>query len=390
MLVSGTVRIAAFLVSFFVGAFAVWGLSGALLDWVNAPRRPLVLDILPEVRKWRLNMRREFLNERVALVGDSVLLSEWGARSVPAAVRESFRRRGERGPRPAVQALGWPGFHPIAEYCLADEIVSAEPDLIVLEVNLRVFHSGSLGQSGYPELAGHVTLDRFSEAMRLPLSDAGISLDRLFFYRALVASGFEQDWVDVLDRQARILNQRERAEQWIEQATGGKALFERKVSLGAVGYARSLVAGRNRSTKSRLQKNMWPIFEGIEPDHPRLQVLAATLRTFRNASIPVLVWLAPANVQYYQHIGMPVEGLARSAAAVRTVVEGEGAWFADLHWLLPDEAFADSSDHMKMEGPVDGAALLGERLALEIAYALKRTRRPGEAGPFETRRHAVQ
>jgi hypothetical protein len=357
-----------FVLSFLASASSVWLLSGALLALVGSSRRPLVVDIYPQARKWRRSMQRDRVHDRVALIGDSVLLSDWG-NSVPTQVRHGLSLRSP--PLMNVQALGWPGLGPISEYCLADEIIAARPDLIVLEVNLRGFVAGPLGSAGYPELAGHIETKRLFEAATLPLSDAGITLDRLLFYRALVAFGFEPAWIDVLDRQARLVHERDELELWIDARMGSKARSERKVALGIVAYARSLVPGRNRATRARLQKNLWPAFEGVSPETGRLRVLAATLRTFRKAGIPVLVWLAPANVEHFRYLGLDVEGLQRSAAAVRQVVEGAGASFVDLHWLLPDEGFADSSDHVTVGGAFDGAAVLGDRLALEITKAMR-------------------
>jgi hypothetical protein len=376
-----------FVLSFLASAASVWLLSGALLALVGSSRRPLVVDIYPQARKWRRSMQRDRVHDRVALIGDSVLLSDW-ANSVPVQVRHGLSLRAPRLVN--VQSLGWPGLGPIAEYCLADEIIAAGPDLIVLEVNLRGFVAGPLGSAGYPELAGHIETGRLLEAATLPLSDGGITLDRLLFYRALVASGLEQSWIDVLDRQARLVHERDRLEEWIDATAGRKGRLERKVALGIVAYARSLVPGRNRATRARLQKNMWPAFEGVSPDTARLRVLGATLRTFRKAGIPVLVWLAPANVEHFRYLGLNVEGLAHSAAAVRQVVEGAGASFVDLHWLLPDEAFADSSDHVTMGGPVDGAAILGDRLALEIMKAMRNVPSRDTAERRSNGKHALQ
>lgn len=373
--------------SFVASAVLVWLLSGALLTLVGSTRRPLVVDIYAQARKWKRNLQRDRVHDRVALIGDSVLLSDWG-NSVPVQVRIALWRYGS--PLLNVQSLGWPGLGPISEYCLADEIIAATPDLIVLEVNLRGFYAGPLGSAGYPELAGHIETGRLLEAATLPLSDGGITLDRLLFYRSIVASGFERAWVDVLDRQARLVHEREHLEEWIEAKTGSDALHARKVSLGIMAYARSLVPGRNRATRARLQKNLWPVFEGVPPDTGRLRVLRAALRTFRRAGIPVLVWLAPANVQHFRYLGLDVEGLERSAAAIRQVVESADAAFVDLHFLLPDGGFADSSDHVTMGGPVDGAAVLGDRLALEITKALRDLSPRTPRGLRDNGKHAFQ
>jgi hypothetical protein len=380
-------RAAGFVLSFIASAASVWLLSGAVLTLVGSSQRPLVVDIYAQARKWRRSLQRDHVHDRVALIGDSVLLAEWG-NSVPVQVRNALWMHG--APQLNVQSLGWPGLGPISEYCLADEIISAKPDLIVLEVNLRGFVAGPLGTAGYPELAGHIKTERLLEAATLPLSDGGITLDRLLFYRAIVASGFESAWVDVLDRQARLVHERDGLEEWIDAKMGGSALYGRKVSLGIVAYARSLVPGRNRATRARLQKNLWPVFEGLPPDTGRLRVLGAALRTFRRAGIPVLVWLAPANVQHFRYLGLDIEGLGRSAVAIRQVVEAADASFVDLHFLLPDDGFADSSDHVTMGGPVDGAAMLGDRLALEIVKALRdrSARTPGERRGYG--KHALQ
>lgn len=380
-------RAAAFVLSFIASAASVWALAGTLLTFVGSARRPLVVDIYAQARKWRRNLQRDQVHDRVALIGDSVLLSDWG-NSVPVQVRNALFLHG--APPLNVQSLGWPGLGSISEYCLADEIISAKPDLIVLEVNLRGFVAGPLGSAGYPELAGHIKTERLLEAATLPLSDGGITLDRLLFYRAIVASGFESAWVDVLDRQARLVHERENLEEWMEARTGGSALYARKVSLGIVAYARSLVPGRNRATRARLQKNLWPVFEGVPPDTGRLRVLGAALRTFRRAGIPVLVWLAPANVQHFRYLGLDIEGLGRSAAAIRQVVEETGSAFVDLHYLLPDEGFADSSDHVTMGGYFDGAAALGDRLAVEIIKA-HRDLSPASPGAARSNgKHALQ
>lgn len=368
----------AFTVAFASGASGVWLSSGVVLDASGATRQPMTLDILYDLRRWQERTVVEFLHQRVALVGDSVLLADVGTKPVGMEVARAFRLRGERSLRPTFQTLAWPGLGPIAEYCLADEIVDARPNVVVLEANLRGLRGGPLGPIGFPELAGYIRSARLLEAMSLPLADAGITLDRLLFYRAIVAGGFERERVELLDRQARALHLRDKLEEAVEAKMGSRALFDRRLSIAIGGYSQSLVHGRNRAQERELMKALDAAVGGLSPDSARLRVLAATVRSIRKAGIPVLVWVAPVNVEYLQSIGVRVDGIARSVAAIRTAVVGAGAAFADLHWLLPDAAFRDSGDHVTTEGPVDGSAILGSRLASEIAPLVRGTERlPG-------------
>jgi hypothetical protein len=102
-----------------------------------------------------------------------------------------------------------------------------------------------------------------------------------------------------------------------------------------------------------------------------------------------LIWVAPANIEYMKSQGMAVENLDRSVEVVREVARDGGASFVDLHWMLPDAAFADAGDHVTFEEPVDGTALLGERLGREIESMLA-PKRSGSREREEEAARAVQ
>lgn len=384
-------RTAAFVVSFVAAAYGVWSFSGAVLEWAGeVPRLPMVLDFIPELRRWQAGMRQEHGHPRVALLGDSVLLGDGYSKTVPMDVRRAVWLRHGAGPAPTIHPLAWPGIGPIGEYCVIDEVIAARPDLVVVEVNLRTIGAGPLGPASYPELAGFIDGDRLLEAARLPLADAGITLDRLLMYRALIASGHEMEWEYFANRQARLLHLRDTFEEWLDELLGTNELADRRVVLGLSAYAKILVPGRNRAQRAQADRNLHAALDGVSKDGSRLRVLGAGLERLRRAGVRTLVWAAPVNIEYLKTLGFAVDGIDRSAESVRRVVEAHGASFVDLHWMLPDDAFVDSGDHVTFEEPVDGTAMLGSRLAREITSALAETDREQDGSRSEDSNRALQ
>jgi hypothetical protein len=213
------------------------------------------------------------------------------------------------------------------------------------------------------------------EAAFLPLSDAGITLDRLLLYRAIVASGAETRWIGLLDRQARLVHVRDVLEDRLALVTGGyDALFKRRVLAAAAAYSKNLTRGRNRLSESAALSKMGPALEGVSPDDARLRVLSAILERFRAADIPTLVWVPPVNIEHLGSLGLSSDGLSRSARSIGAAAKAHGASFSNLHAILGDDAFVDSGDHVTADGSSDGARVIGDRLALEITKMLRRSR----------------
>lgn len=379
--------IVAFAVAFLTSAYAVWRLSGAVVRALGIERRPIVLDFVVELRRWQIGMVGDWSRTRIALVGDSVLLGDPYAKTVPDEITRTVAGLSDPSSRPGVHALAWPGIGPIAEYCVIDEIIAVRPDLVVLEVNLRSVGTGPLGAVGYPEFAGFIPEDRLLEAGGLPLSDAGITFDRMLTYHAIVAAGRERDWFYFADRQARVLHVRDAFEEWLEFETGRTELADRKVILGLTAYANVLLPGRNRAQREAAEKSLRGAIDGVSRNSARLRVLGALLRRIHDAGVPALVWVAPVNLEHLKYLNVPLDGLDRSAEAVRAIAAANGASFLDLHWALPDRAFIDSGDHVTFEEPVDGTAMLGGRIGREVARALgDRVRAPGAAPPQDGHR----
>jgi hypothetical protein len=365
-------RVFGFIASFLASIYAAWTLSALVVTKTKAQRMPITLDIIPQLGSFRKAMLGKSEKKRVALIGDSVLLPEPRKESVPIKLVKALGR--SSGTSADLHVLSWPALGPIAAYCLLDEILAVRPDIVVLEVNLRSVGARQLGAFGFPELAGYIRANRLPEAAFLPLSDAGITLDRLLMYRSLFALGAQKPWASLADRQARLVHVRDFVEDRIARATGGeRALLGRQFAIAAWVYARDLTPGRNRITKHAALVKLRPVLEGVPPEGTRLRVLSATLERLGAAGVPTVVWVPPVNLEHMGSLGFSSDGLSRSAKSVGLVTKAAGASFVDLHGILGNDAFVDSGDHLTGDGSEDGARAVGDRLAREVSKALRRT-----------------
>jgi hypothetical protein len=356
---------------------------------LRSERSNMTLDMIGVLRTFQDDLLRDPGHRRIALVGDSMLVAPAGTIPLPDRVEAILNRRRKQETHVSMHTLSWPAWGVIGEYCVADEIIGTKPNLIVLELNLRALESGPLGPFAYPELAGWIRSSRLVEASLLPLSDAGITLNRLLFYRLIVASHLDGAWVGLLDRQARLLHMRGTLEDWLERKTGITTVAARQLGAGAEAYRRLLVPGKLRAQRVQVDAMLGSVLGGIDAHDDRLKVLEALLRTFRRADIPVLVWASPVNVQHMRSLGLSMDGLDRSLETVRAVVEPAGARFLDLHAVLTDLSFRDSGDHYTLEGEANGTAIVASRLARAIQRAMPAP--PEKTGvPASSAQHAVQ
>jgi hypothetical protein len=378
----------AFILTFGVSAGLSWWAVERVVPFLPA-RSSMTLDVLDVLRNFQDDFLHDHGHRRIALLGDSMLVGPPGSVPLPDRVESVANHRRREARHIRIHTLSWPAWGVIGEYCLADEILRTHPDLIVLELNLRGLQLGPLGPFAYSELAGWIRSSRLLETSLLPLSDAGITLNRLLLYQLLVASHHENAWVGLLDRQARLLHLRGVLEDWVERKTGVTTVAARQLSAGAYAYRRLLVPGKLRAQRAQIEAMLGAVLGGIDTHNGRLEVLEALLRTFRRADIPVFVWVSPVNVQHMRSLGLSMDGLDKSLEVVRVLVEQTGAHFLDLHAALPDSAFRDSGDHYTLDGEPNGAAILASRLAPAIQRAAPAP--PASAGgPASNAQHAVQ
>jgi len=374
-----------FVLSFAMGSALAWSLGGWVVAKSGAARNGTALDLPPLVHKWRARMMNDGGPRRIAIVGDSMLFALPGMPSLPDRLNAFFRHQKGRNRQATVHPLSWPAWSMIGQYCVADEIVAAKPDLIALELNARSLEPGPLGIFSYTEMAGWIEPRRWLEAMRLPLWDAGVTLNRLLFYRLLVAAELEAPWRALIDRQARLLNSRDPVEDWLVKKMGGITTQGASFMSSFGTQIRYSVPGKNRGTAEMLDRQIGSLMRGMDADSPRLRLLGALLRRFHEAGIPTVVWLSPINVEHLKSLGMSFAGLDHSIASVRAVVEASGAELADFHGLLPDALFRDAGDHFTLDGEHSGGAILAPRLGRALLRAV-----PSPAPPPSTKENAAR
>jgi hypothetical protein len=367
-------RAASFVVAFAVAAVLVWQAGALAIRVSGVPRPNMTLDLLPRLRLWSAKMHRDTARRRIAMMGDSMVFTEWPGTSMPEWVKRELTARQGSEHQSGVHVLSWAAWGTAPEYCMVDDIADAKPDLLVLELNLRLLGPAPLGVVSYTELAGHIATERLPEAALLPLSHAGITLSRLLFYRLIVAMKHERHFGQILQDQAMLFNARGPLEEWLDGKTKSRQYEERRFAWGIAVSSRLFEPGATHSRDNRAHAldSLGDVIDGIGADHPRLVVLGAMIRDFERRGVPVLVWTSPINVDHLEKLGLPSDGLARSMRTIRKVVQRSGARFVDLHGLLPDAAFFDAGDHYTREGYPNGSEVVGQALGQAIALEEKR------------------
>jgi hypothetical protein len=355
--------------AFAAGGKLVWASAERAVVLFGATRSPMALDLVSRVQAFVAELAVDKTRRRVGFVGDSMLEAPPGETALPERALDAANRRVPGRRQLHGHALSVPAVTPIGEYCVLDELIDGKPDLIALELNLRALQPGPLGPFSYAEFSGWIRASRLREAAFLPLSDAQITLDRLLFYRFLVASHSEDAWRALLDRQATVLNTRDLLEGYIERRTGVSTSVERRLAAAGYGYARLLVPGTAFGTVAHVESMLGSVLQGVDSENPRLKLLRVLLMELRAAGIPTLVWVSPVNVDHMRSIGLSMDGLERSMGTIRAVVESAGASFLDLHDALRREAFRDSGDHYTYSGKPDGTAIVGARLGAAVKAA---------------------
>ena len=127
-----------------------------------------------------------------------------------------------------------------------------------------------------------------------------------------------------------------------------------------------------RLTALGVKRLLGPVIEGVDRDHPVLEVLGALLRFYRERGIEVIVFASPLNLEHFESLGiMEHSRLPESLVAIREEVETSGAHFLDFHDRLPDAAFRDHLGHLTTEGSVNGTSMLAQMLTDELRAAFE-------------------
>lgn len=305
----------------------------------------------------------------VGFLGDSSVISYPDGQTVPERVQQATDRMRQRTGRIHVSSLAMPGAGPFDYYFLADHIAEADPDLVVIALNLDHFSKAWQGAYSRPQLAALIEPRRLAEALALPLHWTGLTTDRLLFSMGLVQAGGYDPLYWLTLRQAQAGRARDRFERWLQpgdDVTPEQAFHDR---VDEQTIARLFTSPDIRHyRRSGLLEHYRETLAGLEADHPVIQVLAATIERFRGEDIEVIVYLAPVEISWLDSQDvLGSNGFAQTIAVVKQAVEASGGHFADLHAKLPADAFRDAPGHLAVpqagEGGLDGPALLADLLA---------------------------
>ncbi len=313
--------------------------------------------------------------ERIAYLGDSMLVSFGPTPAPPQKLQAALDRKVGAG-RFRVQAVAAPGMGPFDFYFIADRVVAARPDQVILPVNLTAFSKSWRETFPREQLAGVLQIERIPEALRLPLGWIGMTADRLLGYVAVVQLGGLDAWRRLSRDQARVGALRTSLARRLGHHFGNDA--DNRFALLHVRHfkAKFNLPDSGRLTPEAIDNRFGTALRGLPEDDPNLAMLDATIRILRDAGIDVLVYANPTNVEHIERVGAANRaGLAKSIRAIEWTATAAGARFIDLHDRVGDDGFKDGAGHLNLqsgEGVVDGGQLLADSLVPHLVEQARR------------------
>ncbi len=320
---------------------------------------------------------------RVAFLGDSMVVSYPTSHQIPAMVQRQVRRLRRGAPGAVVHNLGLAGTGVYDYYFMADVVGRLEPDLIIIAFNLTSTSRDFQAAFSRPELAGWVSVRRIAESLFLPVNWIGLTADRLFLYKGVVASGGFDRWVELNEEQMRVAEARAQLEASVatRDAEGMSAEERFRKRRGFWLMARNNAEGGKRHTAHATRNHLGAALDGLDADHPVIETLGAVVRTYRERGADVLVYLNPVNVEHAASLGLlDRERLDQSVRVASEAVTRSGGHIVDLHALFPDTGFRDRSGHFTYEGEINGPRALASKLAPTVVELMKRDAAAGSTG----------
>jgi hypothetical protein len=339
------------------------------LDRAGVEYKAVALDLMAQL-SIRLALISETIfdgDHQLLFVGDSLAMDMLPPNtSIPIRLRQRLAERGDGRPEFDVGNITASGLSIFSHYFLSDRLIALHPDQIVLAVNLAAFSRRWRANERF-QLAGWIPARCWPEAAVLPLHEVGVSADRLLYYRVIVAAGGVEPWRWLQREQVRVAGAYWDAAAWLQDRSGSPHGLEYRMVHGLASVGQRLES-KHRPTRALARELFGPALDGLEADHPEIEMLDALLARFRGAGIRVVLYVAPINVEYLTRLGVyDAEGMAR----IEAVAQRRGAAFLDLHDLLPDVAFRDAMNHLTQDAEPDGARLVAERIAPLVVEAAR-------------------
>ncbi len=275
----------------------------------------------------------------VVWLGDSTMMGT----SYPTILGPPLRAAGV-----TTVALADMAFDFYAYYFLMGRVIDMHPDLVVLPAHLSLFDE-RWRRMTHNDLASMVPAAELPRVLVLPWQARGLSPARVLLAR-LLRTGL--------------------VERVLYRAEGLRAMFgllPARDALGPAIPARS-VRARQREFFAFTRANLEHYTTPLGRRNPVLRMMAATVRLASEHGVRVLVVGIPIPYEALERIAAwDAPRYAARFALLRTVVEGNGGVFLDLHTALPRSEFRDTGGHYTAEGAWRLAALLEPAIKQRLA-----------------------
>lgn len=357
-------------------AAVVW-LSPALTDALTAKPGELPLDVIHHMDAGLARLeapRAEPDLVRVGYLGDSTVASYPPIRRMPALLDAALSERPDLAGPVEVVDLAYAGMGHDSFYFLAGHIAETQPDLLLIQLNLRHLSSAWSWSRVRKGLSGWTEWSRMPPLLTMSVERIGLTIDRLLLYGGVVHLGGFDAWYDLAREQSRVAALRRVLEDRISESTGRKPERRLRRVSGYNYQTRNVFSfeGHSRYVAARERENFGRALRGVRDDAFMLRMLAGELDVFRAAGIPFVVYLVPANLDNLRKVGVMNEaGLEKSVDAFRRVVEERGGRFLDFHSEFPDPYFSDTVGHLVYEDEIDAPAELIEMLVPPVAAQIQ-------------------
>jgi len=312
---------------------------------------------------------------KIVYFGDSTVAAYDGRLPLPTLTKKHLNTLRKR-PWVEVANAAAPGGGITQVAFLADEVAAFEPDLVIWQLSFFQFTDRWTNRNGAPELVGFVHAERLPEILAMPFQKFRLSLSDILLQQAIVRLGLHDVHRSLRESQLRFGHMRALVEDALNPNRGRKPEARAQLRRGR-GYMRRHIDASvaNRYSAHGERVHFGRALDGLEPDDPKIQLLASGIRAFKDEGVDVLVYLNPTNLEHVRNVGvLDDEGIAKTVATIRNTVEANGAHFLDMHGMLGDQAFADAAGHFRDDDEKPVPRIVTTRVAEAMLPILKARR----------------
>jgi hypothetical protein len=306
------------------------------------PMRTINVDtlIVPGLARWRARADRSTPTSTVVF-GDSLLTCASNldmTKSIALGLAAA-------GAPTSIVRVGHIAFRPIHLVYLLDDILEGGPNLVIVEINLRLLgEARGFGGLRFLNLSRRLSWSR-AFRIRAALAAEGLTLLDPPIYR-------HEDSLDALYLADGV------------QAVGRHLLDDWGDTVNAALHLRNVAPLWRGFGMRRFGAKRARLEYGGDPEHNQVAVaLREALHAFHRAHVPALLYVSPINMGALEKVGVARElAFERRIESLRSAIgAADGEWL-DLHAAVPDSGFRDNANHLNDAGCEPTARAIVERL----------------------------